>query len=504
MSGKHRLVRWTLSALLVCAGVGTGHAAQSKGNNGQQGDKGDKNDGVRDLIRELDANLRQLIATGDNALGARLDALRVLLEQADAALRSDLAAETAGRTAADIALGARLEALRALLEQADAALRNDLDAETAGRKQGDMDALAAAKQHADQKVAGESAERAAADLALGERIDQGSLASLGCASGQIPLFNGTGWTCADRTPPGPRRPVAALILGSSTFGGWVWSVEGGDIAAGVISESIGSDGVVRKNLGNISYKDIVVQVNPFAVSSSVHDWLSALYRRQFVRKNGRIVFFGEDGQAEVALEFFDALITETGFPALDASTPGAEGFMTLTISPENTRRVAGDHSAADPSWPAREAQTKWLPSNFRLELAGLPPGSVKKVEAFAIRQLFATSSIGDARDYQREPGKLELPNLAILLSQAGSQDWVDWFQSFVIQGDQGAANEKSGALVFLAPNGQDELGRLTLGNVGIFSLAAGQGPAADMPAGLYLETTDFVIPAPVAGGASQP
>ena len=57
------------------------------------------------------------------------------------------------------------------------------------------------------------------------------------------------------------------------------------------------------------------------------------------------------------------------------------------------------------------AQKQFLPSNFRLEIDGLDCTKVSKIDSFTVKQPIQTDDIGDKRDYKKEPGKLEFPNL---------------------------------------------------------------------------------------------
>jgi hypothetical protein len=92
----------------------------------------------------------------------------------------------------------------------------------------------------------------------------------------------------------------------------------------------------------------------------------------------------------------------------------------------------------------------------------------------------------------KEPASIEFPNLAITLAEIGAQTWYDWHEDFVITGNNGEDNEKSGTLDFLAPNGTTLLGTIHFFNLGIFKLAADKAEAnqdqiRQVTAGLYCE-----------------
>jgi hypothetical protein len=85
------------------------------------------------------------------------------------------------------------------------------------------------------------------------------------------------------------------------------------------------------------------------------------------------------------------------------------------------------------------------------------------------------------------------PNLRVTFGQASLQTWSDWFDDFVVKGDNGDDKEKNGAIVFLDPTLKQELGRIELKNVGIFALrrqpSTEQVPRAT--AELYVESMEL-------------
>ena len=82
-------------------------------------------------------------------------------------------------------------------------------------------------------------------------------------------------------------------------------------------------------------------------------------------------------------------------------------------------------------------------------------------------------------------------------SAADVAKWSEWFDSFVLQGRNTDADEKTGTLTFLAANLKDELGRVRLFGLGIHGLAPEPTlPSAvkRMAAELYCERMELEIP----------
>ena len=72
----------------------------------------------------------------------------------------------------------------------------------------------------------------------------------------------------------------------------------------------------------------------------------------------------------------------------------------------------------------------------------------------------------------------------------------------MIKGNCDDAHEKSGTIVFLSPNRQEELGRIVLHNLGIFALrhppaTAGADKIARVVAELYCERMEIQIGKPL-------
>ena len=249
--------------------------------------------------------------------------------------------------------------------------------------------------------------------------------------------------------------------------GFVKSVDGGGIAAEVIHEPSGPRHFVKKHIGPLKYEDFTLQIG-LSMTKVVYDWIVASWAGNATRKNGAIIDVDYRLEARSAREFFNALITETTIPAMDASSK-EPAYLTLKLAPESTRfkKASGKVMGAD----GKGRQKLWLPSNFRLEIAGLDCKRVSRIEAFAVKQHISAHDSGKGRDYLKEPGRLEFPNLKIALPESAAQTWMDWHEDFVIKGNNDESREKQGALVFLASDRKRELARVNFYNLGIFRLA---------------------------------
>lgn len=118
-----------------------------------------------------------------------------------------------------------------------------------------------------------------------------------------------------------------------------------------------------------------------------------------------------------------------------------------------------------------------------------------------------TENVGGSRDYQKEPGKLEFPNLKLTLAETSASSWNAWFDSFVIQGNNGEESERYGSLEFLAADGKEVFAHVYFYNIGIYRLGptprmlSGADTIARLEAELYCERMTLKLgPAPLTLG----
>jgi hypothetical protein len=222
-----------------------------------------------------------------------------------------------------------------------------------------------------------------------------------------------------------------------------------------------------------------------------------------------------EGAEQRRLTFSQALITEVGFPALDAASKDA-AQIALKITPEFTQRAPGSGAKTSASLP-KGMQKQWLRSNFRLTIDGLDCTRVNRVEPVIVRQAVAEDQVGELRDYERQPSALDVGDLVVTLPESDAQNWYAWHHDFVIQGYAGSQFEKTGKLELLASNLKDVVFELAFKGLGIHRLAAERPQEATaqgisrVRASMYCEELTFAIPTawlatatPTSGNGSAP
>jgi hypothetical protein len=285
-------------------------------------------------------------------------------------------------------------------------------------------------------------------------------------------------------PAARTTPLANFMLTLDGVScGLLASCVGGDISADVLEERVDGSAFPKKHIGPPKYEDFELQVG-FGMASPVYDWISTTWTAGFARKNGSVTAVDSSMNALSEQQFANALVTKTTIPTLDAASKDA-GRLAITLSPEST--TTGADGGKVPSVGVAQ-QKPFVLSHFRLELDGLDCSHVTKIDSFTVEVQADVTSAG-----------IVFPDLRVTMAADGvaAATWQSWFTDFVVDGRNEDALEKSGAIVFLAPDLHGEIARVTLHNVGISALRRvplGAGDAVRrLAADLYCERMELTV-----------
>jgi T4-like virus tail tube protein gp19 len=266
--------------------------------------------------------------------------------------------------------------------------------------------------------------------------------------------------------------------------GFLHSASGGNAVADVITVDAGPGQFPDKHVGDVHYEDLVLEIG-LGLAKELYEWIDATWQLQAVRKGGTVAAATQNLSVQFEQTFTDAVVSEVTFPKLDGASKDA-AFLTVKLAPEQAAVTKGGGTLR-----ARTPKQKlWTAANFRFDLDGLETKQVATIESFTVRQSAASHQTGERREVA-EPTTVEFPNLKVTLAAASADSWSKWFEDFVIQGNNGAGQERSGAITFFGPD-MSELARVELANVGIVALrrpaaAAGADQVARVVAELYCE-----------------
>ena len=274
--------------------------------------------------------------------------------------------------------------------------------------------------------------------------------------------------------------------------GWLVSASGGD-AEGVVVSEPGADGVIRKRIGGVRYADLDLSV-VLPLSKQLSGWVAGTIGRKHTTKNGAVRFVNFDLKDVGSIDFFNALIREVSFSALDAASK-EPAKLTIKIAPESTKTTKGTGAqvVAPSSNPGRVARA----SSFRLTIDGIDCTRVAGIGPITIRQKIAETEVGGRVDLE-PTGFVEIGELVLALS-GDDTDFVAWHKHFVVD-DSASASEKKGKLELLAPDMKTALFTLTFAGLGIFNLKRENVEAERVPrlrASIYCEEIGLATAEPL-------
>jgi hypothetical protein len=275
--------------------------------------------------------------------------------------------------------------------------------------------------------------------------------------------------------------------------GIISGVEGGLPFGDVIKEEAGEESFFKKHLGFPGVRDIHFALGP-GMEKSVYNWIGESLRGKASPMSGAVLAVDLQGTIVSRLEFTRAQITEVTIPAADASSKETVRIL-IGLTPEQTSLNRS------PGGSAKVSQKKTknaLSGNFKLSIDGLNTQRVSKIDSLTIKLPFRPNSQGECvqcGDIQAPP-PIDFPNVVMTLSQTGSESVDQWFQSFVIHGENDDAKEKNGELSFLASDMQTPLFTIKFNHLGIFELMpllneAASSSIARLVASMYCESMEF-------------
>jgi hypothetical protein len=283
-------------------------------------------------------------------------------------------------------------------------------------------------------------------------------------------------------PMPPAREPAIRSYVSRYFGleleglyaGFLRSAEGGNVKAELVAQAVGGMPVKAKHIGIPQIEAFNVSVG-MAMSKSFWTWLEKAWKGEAERRHGTLQACNHKLDVMHENEFWDALVTETSFPALDGSSKDPF-YMGIKFQAERVAQRILQPGAKKVKGNFDMTQKKWVPSMFKLTMDGLDCTHVNKIDAFTIKQGTKKVETGPDRVYQLEPTNLEYPNLSITMSMSHAASWLTWHDDFVLKGNNTPDKEKSGHIVLMSSNRQ-ELMDITLKQCGIYNMVPDKSDA---------------------------
>ncbi len=303
--------------------------------------------------------------------------------------------------------------------------------------------------------------------------------------------------------PADKRPAYTggrftLELDQKKPVGYVNSIDGGHFKADTVASIYGGlkdkevDFFATRYPGKPKYEDISITVGA-TMSDAFWKWIQSTLENKPERRDGALVGYDMDGKERSRRTFQRALISEVGFPGLDASGKGG-AFLTVKLSPEKLTYTDGDGSQLryEEGKDQTLKQKKWLVSNFRVEIDRMKSSKAyrySKVEGFTLKHNVITNPIGSEREARKEVGKVELPTLGVTFIEDSLEEWMKWYEQSVVKGNY---EDTNASITYLSNDLKTELMRVEFTGVGLTGLEiekyeAGKEGVAKVKASFYVE-----------------
>lgn len=257
--------------------------------------------------------------------------------------------------------------------------------------------------------------------------------------------------------------------------GTLQTVEGGALkSAGVVEDKIGKEATVLRYPARPQFDDVTIQVG-MSMAPRFWKWIAASFNYDAERRDGSIVALDFDNNERWRRNFYGALISEVGFPALDGAAK-EPAYMTVKFAVERmeVQKASGKHPAEQEAKEEWNKQRLWLPSNFSFKIDKFSGGKKlpnTKIDAFTVKQNIITVPIGRELIPRKEPGRVEFPQLQVTVLERDAQPWLAWYKRFVRDGEHVPGEETNGHIEYLKRDTSTPLLILDIYNLGILEVS---------------------------------
>lgn len=251
------------------------------------------------------------------------------------------------------------------------------------------------------------------------------------------------------------------------------SVAGGMVRGAVLEEQAGPAATQFKHLGAVEIEPIQLEIG-MAMSKPLLDWIAGSWKKKFSRQSGSIIHADFNLNCRMEQWFEDALIAETKFPTLDGAAR-EPAYLGVTLNPERVEVKRGDgHKVRG---EVGKNQKLWLPSNFALTITGIDCTHVTRIDSFTVTQNIKPLYTGLGRFPELEPTGLDFSNITVYLAVAHADDFLRWYEDFIVDGGRDTSHERDGYIEFLGPDNKTVLFTVYLNRLGIHRLTVEKSEA---------------------------
>ena len=213
-----------------------------------------------------------------------------------------------------------------------------------------------------------------------------------------------------------------------------------------------------------------------AGAGEVLEWIQKSWQNDPSRRSGQIAHADFNMNITYVHEFFEALVAETTFPALDGAAKEA-AYLKCKLQPERVvvTKATGNQKVAGRVGAKQKA---WLPSSFRVNIDGIDEAKyINKVESFTIKQGVKKMYTGSERFPQIIPTSISFPNLVCTIAEGYATKLFEWHHDVAMKGSNEVRGQKTGSIEFLSPDRGDVLFTINLFEMSLNNLSIMQASA---------------------------
>ncbi|MGZ6141915.1 MAG: hypothetical protein ACXWLM_01195 [Myxococcales bacterium] len=254
----------------------------------------------------------------------------------------------------------------------------------------------------------------------------------------------------------------------------VESFSGAEPFAEVVNEPGGLLPYAKKHLGAIRWADLEADVG-IDSDPALYQWIGDTWFGQPAREKAVLDTFDPISRRAETIELTRPLLREVVLPALDARAHD-QRFLKLRIAPQSVRRRPGGSVVVDEVEPGRELYAH----AFTVEIDGIDCSGVQAVAPIAVQT---------RPEERKKGGLLAFSDVHLQVSAGKLGSFEDWFEDFVLRGNNDDDKERDGRITFYDPLLKDALATLELYHLGVYRVGAAERSIAQVD--LYCERMEL-------------
>lgn len=247
-----------------------------------------------------------------------------------------------------------------------------------------------------------------------------------------------------------------LQLGDQDAG--LIEASGGGVRADVIT-TIDADGIPRKRLSAPRYADLLLTTRG-EIHSAVRDWIKRSLDGDDALVDGRVVGIDNNDRECEITTLCQARIDALRFPILDAAAKDPIAFELKVRSQGPTPRTVRVESSGQLHPPPLTTSSR--SGHLMLGMTQISLDGVDCSRIYRASELVLTRGASEGNAASR----FHVGNFTVRTSESGGRSLLDWFNDFVVLGNNGAGRLKNGSITLRNAAGQPLL-TLSLSGVGI-------------------------------------